>query len=74
MRFPAAALDSFVFLDPMAMPRELAELLRMGLEFGIINEETILDGTVVVLPMADIVKLPALEEMYFDNLSVKYVN
>lgn len=73
-RFPAAVLDSLVFLDPMAMPRELAELLRMGLEFGLLNEETIIDGTTVVLPMADIAKLPALEELHFDNLSVEYVN
>ena len=71
---PALAVDGLSFVDPMAMPRELAELLRMGLEFGLINEETILDGTTVVLPMADIVKLPALEEISFDNLSVEYVN
>jgi hypothetical protein len=58
----------------MAMPRELAELLRMGLEFGLLNEETIIDGTTVVLPTADIAKLPALEELHFDNLSVEYVN
>ena len=53
---------------------ELAELLRMGLEFGLLNEETIIDGTTVVLPMTDIAKLPALEELHFDNLSVEYVN
>lgn len=74
IRFPATALDSFVFIDPEAKPRELTELLDIGFAFGLVNEETIIDGTTVVLPMADIAKLPALEELHFDNLSVEYVN
>lgn len=74
IRFPATALDSFAFIDPEAKPRELAELLRIGFEFGLVNEETILDSTTVVLPMSDISKLPAGTELYFDNLSVEYVN
>lgn len=74
IRFPATALDSFVFIDPEAKPRELAALLDIGFAFGLVNEETIIDGTTVVLPMADIAKLPALEELHFDNLSVEYVN
>ena len=72
--YPILAADAFSILDPEAKPRELAELLRIGLEAGIVNTETILDGTTVVLPMTDIAKLPAGTELYFDNLSVEYVN
>ena len=72
--YPILAADAFSILDPMAKARELAELLRIGFEFGLVNEETILDSTTVVLPMSDISKLPAGTELYFDNLSVEYVN
>lgn len=72
--YPILAADTFSILDPEAKPRELAELLRIGLEAGIVNTETILDGTTVVLPMADIVRLPEGTELYFDNLSVEYID
>ena len=72
--YPILAADAFSILDPMAKARELAELLRIGFEFGLVNEETILDSTTVVLPMSDISMLPAGTELYFDNLSVEYVN
>lgn len=72
--YPILAADAFSILDPMAKARELAELLRIGFEFGLVNEETILDSITVVLPMSDISKLPAGTELYFDNLSVEYVN
>ncbi len=72
--YPILAADAFSILDPMAKAREKAELLKIGLEAGIVNEETIIDGTTVVLEMDDIVKLPTGTELYFDNLSVEYVN
>jgi len=69
--YPILAADAFSILDPMAKPRELAELLRIGFESGIVNEETILDGTTVVLPAGDIEKLLSEAELRFDNLSVR---
>ncbi len=72
--YPILAADAFSILDPEAKPRELAALLDIGFAFGLVNEETIIDGTTVVLKMDDIVKLPTGTELYFDNLSVEYVN
>ncbi len=75
IRFPATALDSFVFLDPMAKARELAALLDIGFEFGLVNEETILDGTVIELPWNDMEKLSGLIEVVCgDSIDVEYVN
>lgn len=76
MMYPALALDSFVFIDPMAKPRELAELLRMGFEFGLVNEETILDGTVIELSKSgDISNFPyAFKISCEDGLTVQHVD
>ena len=73
--YPILAADAFSILDPMAKPRELAELLRIGFEFGLVNEETILDGTVIELPWNDMEKLSGLIEVVCgDSIDVEYVN
>ena len=75
IRFPATALDSFVFIDPEVKPRELAELLRIGLEFGLVNEETILDGTSIELSKSgDIVNFPyAFKISCEDGLEIQHI-
>lgn len=55
---PCLALDGFSYIDPMAKPRELAELLKIGFESGIVNEDTILDSTVIEIPKTDIANFP----------------
>ena len=72
---PALAVDDLSFLDPMAKPRELAELLKDGMETGIVNADAILDSMVIEISKQDIARIPnAFSIRCEDGFTVEYVN
>ncbi|MGN1346301.1 MAG: hypothetical protein ACI4V1_05920 [Eubacteriales bacterium] len=58
--YPCTAAGEFAVFDPMARPRELRELLSVAFQFGIVNEDTLLDTPVLSIPSEDFAKLPGL--------------
>ncbi len=63
--FPNTIADVLYLLDPTAKPRELRELARIALEYGIANGDTLIDGTAVDLTDADVAQFPNLETVEF---------
>lgn len=71
---PNSAADSVVHLDPYADDRELAELAKIFAENELLNLDTLIDGTVIEIPKADIMKLPSLETINCaDDLTVEHI-
>ena len=66
-RFPNTQAGALTYLDPMAKPRELKELFVIADEFGLVNTDTFLDGTVLPLTYEDAGHFPDLEIIEFES-------